>query len=217
MRMQSAIKERRQERDAIKKQKRERAISILKFGTKRSDVVKQIGISRTTVDRQYTLRCMHQTTKTQRSFVTQGQPQRAKHCEKSSEVWSDNKRIVYAAEKGFALSNGDVRNIMKQIESNGRCGFRTESGSPSSDTIRHWREVNRDVTYRKSESKDVAKLAAENVECGIIPLRPGLGERRRFCRGSTRRGHTARIDLIRANSRKGRGSLAGCTQSSRSA
>ena len=51
---------------------------------------------------------------------------------------------------------------MTQIPSDGRCGFQTESGSPSQETIRHWRAVNRDFTYRRSESKDVAKLAAEN-------------------------------------------------------
>ena len=72
------------------------------------------------------------------------------------------KRIMYAAEKGFALSNRDVRNIMTQIASDGRLGFRTECGSPSQDTIRHWRAVNTDITYRKSENKGVAKLAAEN-------------------------------------------------------
>ena len=52
---------------------------------------------------------------------------------------------------------------------------------------------------------------------GIIPLRPGLGERRRLRRGSTRRGRAARIDAMRANSRKGRGPLAGYTQSPRGA
>ena len=53
------------------------------------------------------------------------------------------------------------------------------------------------------------------VFCGKIPLCPGLGERRRCQRGSTRCGRAARIDPIRANSRKGRGSLAGYAQSPR--
>ena len=55
------------------------------------------------------------------------------------------------------------------------------------------------------------------LDCGIIPLRPGLSERWRLRRGSTRLGRAARIDLIRANSRKGRGSLAGYEQSPRGA
>ena len=47
------------------------------------------------------------------------------------------KRISYAAEKGLALSNSDVRNVMADIASDGLSGFQTESGSPSKDTIRH--------------------------------------------------------------------------------
>ena len=62
------------------------------------------------------------------------------------------KRINFAAEKGFALSNGDVRKIMTDIASDGRAGFQVESGSPSQDTIRHWRAIKRDVTYRKAEN-----------------------------------------------------------------
>ena len=73
------------------------------------------------------------------------------------------KKISYAAERRFALSNSDVRHIMADIASDGRSGFQTESRSPSQDTIRYWCAVNRDITYRKSENKDIAKLAAENV------------------------------------------------------
>ena len=53
MRMQSAIEKSRRERDAIVKQKRERAVSLLRNGTKRSDVVKRTGVARTTIDRLY--------------------------------------------------------------------------------------------------------------------------------------------------------------------
>ena len=56
-----------------------------------------------------------------------------------------------------------------------------------------------------------------HVICGIIPLCPGLGERRRCQRGSMRRRRAALIYPIRANSRKGRGSLAGYAKSHRGA
>ena len=49
--------------------------------------------------------------------------------------------------------------------------------------------------------------------CGIITLRPELGGRRRLRRGSTRHGRAARIDPIRANSRKASGSMTSYAQS----
>ena len=41
------------------------------------------------------------------------------------------------------------------------------------------------------------------TRCGIIPLRPGLGERRRLLRGSTRRGRDALIEAIARACEKG--------------
>ena len=46
-------------------------------------------------------------------------------CERQSTLIQ--KKMVYAVEKGFALSNSDVWNIMTQIESDRHPGFRTES------------------------------------------------------------------------------------------
>ena len=164
MRMQSAIEKRRRERDAITKQKGERAISFLKSGTKRSDVLKQTGTSRATVDRLYHALYELDNKKLNAllSLEVSGRGRRTLISPQGSGMMK--KRLVYAAEEGFAHSNSDVRNIMTQIASDGRCGFRIESGSLSPDTIRHWRAVDRDVTYRRSDSKDDTKLAAEIFE-----------------------------------------------------
>ena len=50
---------------------------------------------------------------------------------------------------------------------------------------------------------NVNKMVFGAVDSGIIPLRPGLGERRMLRRGSTRRGGIARIDPIRRAREKG--------------
>ena len=51
MRMQSAIENKIQERDAITKEQRERATSLLRADTKRSEVVRMTKISRATIHR----------------------------------------------------------------------------------------------------------------------------------------------------------------------
>ena len=78
------------------------------------------------------------------------------------------------------------------------------------------------ISLRKPESdtqlmEEVKSFGSGVGICGIIPLRPWLGERQQLRRGCKGRVRAARIDLIRANSRKGRGTLACYAQSPRSA
>ena len=154
----------RQERDAVMKEQRTKATSLLCDGKKRSAVVKITKVPREAIDRIYralkadddltldALLSPEASRRGRRTVISQ----------KESELIK--KRIKFAAEKGFALSNGDLRKIMTDIASDGRAGFQTESGSPSQDTIRHWRAINRDVTSRKAENKDIAKLKPKSSD-----------------------------------------------------
>ena len=70
-------------------------------------------------------------------------------------------RIRYAASRGFAIDEDELRALFAVITSDGRKTYRTKNGIPSTDVIRRWRALNRDITRRKSESKPVSKLYAE--------------------------------------------------------
>ena len=51
---------------------------------------------------------------------------------------------------------------MADIARDRRDGFRTDSTMPSAAAVWTWRAHNRDITFRKAENKEFAKLQAEN-------------------------------------------------------
>lgn len=69
-------------------------------------------------------------------------------------------RIKVAATRGFAIDVTGLRAVMGRIAADGRKGWK--NGIPSYDTIRSFRARHRDITCRKAESKEHAKLKAEN-------------------------------------------------------
>ena len=72
------------------------------------------------------------------------------------------KRLLFAARRGFAADNEDLKQMMaKMAELNG-CPYK--NGLPTNDTVRVFRAKHKDIAYRDSESKDRAKLNAENYE-----------------------------------------------------
>ena len=71
--------------------------------------------------------------------------------------------IRYAARRGFALQLATVRKVMADIARDGRDGIRTNSKMPSAAAVRTWRAQNRDITFRKAENKEFARLQAENL------------------------------------------------------
>ena len=73
-------------------------------------------------------------------------------------------QIVWAASQGFAIDTAQLQSIFAKTASDGRDTFRTSNGLPSMDTIRSWRAKNRDITFRKLESKSRSKLLAERPE-----------------------------------------------------
>lgn len=71
-------------------------------------------------------------------------------------------RLCFCASRGFAITQNVLKRIMARIAADGRNGWR--NGVPSDDAIRSFRSRHREITYRKIENKEGAKLRAENRE-----------------------------------------------------
>lgn len=68
-------------------------------------------------------------------------------------------KIKSAALRGAAIGYEGLKYMMTRIASDGREGF--PHNTPSNDTIRAFRARHREITYRATENKEVAKLNAE--------------------------------------------------------
>lgn len=68
------------------------------------------------------------------------------------------------ATRGFALDQNALKRVMSKVAADGRSAFRGKGGAPSDNAIRAWRARNRDITFRKAENKNAAKLHAERFE-----------------------------------------------------
>ena len=100
-------------------------------------MVRQTGVSRGTVDRLYY------------SVQTKGESLQEKLLNPSMNRAGKNPvisrdefvmikdRIKYAAKHRFAMSVEDMKSVMYAIASDGRKTFRTDTGLPSADAIRH--------------------------------------------------------------------------------
>lgn len=71
-------------------------------------------------------------------------------------------RLLFGASRGFAMGVDDVRDMMSRIAADGRVGWK--NGVPSPDAVRAFRARYRELTFRNAESKEIAKLNAENYE-----------------------------------------------------
>ena len=124
-------------------------------------MVRQTGVSRATVDRLYhAVRVKDESLQEKLLNPSMNQAGRKPVISRDESVMIKD-HIKYAAKHGFATSVEDMTSVMYDIASDGRKPFRTDTGLPSADAIRHWRAVNRDITYRNVENKDAAKLHAE--------------------------------------------------------
>ena len=72
------------------------------------------------------------------------------------------KRLLFAARRGFAVDNEDLRQMMARMATIN--GSPYMNGLPCNETIRTFRSKHQDIAFRDFESKDRAKLNAENFE-----------------------------------------------------
>lgn len=70
-----------------------------------------------------------------------------------------SERIIEFAKREFFLGVEGVKKMMSRIAPDGRKGWK--NGVPSDNTARVLRSCNRELTYRKTEIKDHAKLPVE--------------------------------------------------------
>lgn len=68
-------------------------------------------------------------------------------------------RLVFAAQRGFAVGVAGLKYVMSQIAADGRPGWKR--GVPSDDAIRSFRARNRDIALRTTENKASVKLKGE--------------------------------------------------------
>ena len=61
-----------------------------------------------------------------------------------------------------SVNNNTIKATLQNLAADGRPGYK--NSTPSDAAIRTYRALNRDITYRKAENKDAAKLGAEIFE-----------------------------------------------------
>lgn len=71
-------------------------------------------------------------------------------------------RLVFAASRGFAADEDDLKSLMRRISADGRSQLC--EGFPSKDTVRSFRARHRDITYRATDNNDLARLKGEKYE-----------------------------------------------------
>ena len=71
-------------------------------------------------------------------------------------------RIVFAPKRGFAMTAENLKCTILPVAADGRKGV--TDGYPSDDVIRSFRARHRELTFRKSENKEVAKIRGNIYE-----------------------------------------------------
>ncbi len=71
-------------------------------------------------------------------------------------------RIIFAAARGFPVYDDDLPKLMAKLADDGRKGF--ERGLPLKASIRSFRVRHREITLRRGQEKERAKLLAEHPD-----------------------------------------------------
>lgn len=161
MRKQTADHKRRKLKLQLQSEKRHRVVSLLKEGTTIRRASAQTGVNRGTVQRIKNHMTPGQENELQRLIGTQIFAGRQSVI-RESEATLINNRLKLAAQRGFAVDIDSFRHILSRIAADGRQGYSNQL--PSDEAIRTYRAHNRDISYKKIENKESAKLAAESYE-----------------------------------------------------
>lgn len=71
------------------------------------------------------------------------------------------KKCIFAARRGFALDDANLKTVMSRIAKDDR-GTQWKSCIPSDDSVRSFRARHRELTYRSAENKELEKLKGED-------------------------------------------------------
>eukprot|EP00171_Calliarthron_tuberculosum_P003170 IDg3170t1 len=158
------LEKERKQRDKEEAERRSIAVQLLQDKKNVADAVRKSGISRTTGDRINAALKAGDEARLRQLLNPAGNRagRRSVLTQDENEMLKD--RITYTASRGFAFDAPILKKTMADIASDGRKGFRSESGTPSDDSLRYWRACNRDITFRTAENKRSASLIAERHE-----------------------------------------------------
>jgi len=161
MRRQAALEKSRAQRDQFNKEQRQKAVSMLRSGITPPNVRSITSLKQSKFYRlAKAVRNNDETTLRKMLAPEDNRGGRPVVITKEENVMLKDD-IKIAAERGCGITHSKMMEVMGSIASDGRVGFRTESGLPSPWAIRGWRARNRDMTFRHPENKEVAKLRAE--------------------------------------------------------
>lgn len=159
MRRQAADHKRRITRLQEQANQRLVALQMLREGHAVRSIARATGFSRGTVQR--LRKCLTDKDEGKLSHLTStticaGRPRTITN----EEATLLNSRLKLASKRGFAVNNSGFKHVLYRIAADGRNGYR--NGIPSDAAVRTYRAHNPDITYKRIENKEFAKLAAES-------------------------------------------------------
>lgn len=163
MRRQAAIRKRRSEEREDQVARRQKALFLLTCGGKFTlrSIERSTGVSKSTVKRMSDFVKAGDEKQLSKLLSTSNRPGRCTVLTIDEEQMIVN-RLIYAAARGFAIDKEGLKHIMSRVAADGREGFK--NGVPCEDVIRSFRARHRELTYKKAENKEQAKLKAQTFE-----------------------------------------------------
>lgn len=162
MRRQTALAKERDARDDEQKEQRALAVSMFRRGRSVREVADFCGISKSTAGRLKQSTYKGNERKLEKLLNPRDNRAGRRTIWSPEEAEALNDRVKYAAQNGFVVDAPTMKSALKRISGDGRLGYRKKV--PSDAAVRTYRALNRDITYRKQENKEAAKLKAENHE-----------------------------------------------------
>lgn len=164
MRVQSSKFKRQRVAQETERERRKKALTKLKAGSSLRAASSATGVSRATCDRlKHALQDGDSDTLQKLMDPVTFHPGRPS-------VLSDAESILLAtqmkdaAKRGYPVDLESVRRAMKRIANDGRQGFSTADGLPSTDFVRTWRSRHRELTFTAGEDRRrLIKLHGDSI------------------------------------------------------
>lgn len=161
MRRQAVNNKKRSEKLLQQSKDRALAVRLLKEGNTIRETARITGVTRSTIQR--IRNCITSDDKDGIRRMTSTKTRAGRPTVISTdEAAMINERLKLAAKRGFAVDNHTFKHVLSRVAADGRKGY--QRGVPSDEAVRTYRAHNRDITYRRIENKEHAKLAAESYE-----------------------------------------------------
>jgi len=164
MRKQAADEETRREKEEIKAQNRIAVLNALRadINCNQTALEATTQVSRRVISRMATaLKENNEYELTKLLNVTENRRGRSRVLTDAEEKMLCE-RIIFAASRGFGVYEDELPELMAKISNDGREAYKRRL--PSSAAVRNFRARHREITLRKGQEKEKAKLLAENPD-----------------------------------------------------